>query len=534
MKIAQLMKVAVILGLIIVVCLPGLCLPGCAKPAPADELKVGISTFGMENFDASKHNTFPRSVSDVMFDALTYPGKGGLKPGVADKWEVAPDGLSWTFYIHKGIKFHNGDDLTAKDVKFSIERYISKDAYYAHMRDMVDHVEAVDDYTVRIYTKGPQPYLWSILSIYVPDYGIIMPKNYIEQNGWDYFQQHPVGSGPFRFVKYVPGTSAEFEAVDNHWRQTPSFKKLTFIQIPDEATRIAMLKTGEVGFIEVGLDGASDLEKAGFWTGAFESNVLWLSLWGPYQPEGAKYPTADLKVRTALSLAINRDEINKTFFHGKSGPPQGPGLLPGIPDVDNDYWAKYAANIYRYDPVAAKQLLTEAGYPNGFSIKLWSFPDPGLSDQPKLMEIIQGYWGNIGVKAEIVNTDKGTYSTLRKAPNLQLVGGAVPCAAAFPPTVGRNLKDCFHSQGVFHLFSNAKPDFDALIDAACSEINVSKRAEEIANLEKTGIDSYTCISISNIPPMFAVGHRVDVEGAYKAGLTLRSGLFMEFVEHGKS
>lgn len=280
--------------------------------------------------------------------------------------------------------------------------------------------------------------------------------------------------------------------------------------IPDENTRIAMVKTGELDAIGVGIEGATELEKMGFTVGGLQSVSAMVCLFGSYQPECAGLPTADIRVRQALSLAINRNEIINTFFYGKGTFPIGPGLFPNMPEIDTDYWTKYAANIYRYDPEKAKQLLAEVGYPNGFSIKMWSWAQYSI-DGPKLCEILQGYWLKIGVKAEIVPVDMSVWRAARTAPSLQLVGVAVPNSAGLQNAAARiNLMNLFGSTSIMHLFYG-RADVDKLLADALSEMDANKAKDKTANVEKICIDSYTDLEIANIPAMCAVGKRLDVK-----------------------
>ncbi|MBI2958278.1 MAG: ABC transporter substrate-binding protein, partial [Chloroflexi bacterium] len=116
-----------------------------------------------------------------------------LAPGVIEKWELAPDGLSWLYNVRKGIKFHNGDDLTADDVKFTIDEYTSAKALQSQTRGAVDRVDKVDSYAVRVFTKGKQPFLPSLASWFSPGQGVVLPKKYVEQSGVDGFDRRPVG-----------------------------------------------------------------------------------------------------------------------------------------------------------------------------------------------------------------------------------------------------------------------------------------------------------------------------------------------------
>ncbi|MBI2857358.1 MAG: hypothetical protein HYX95_03460, partial [Chloroflexi bacterium] len=197
---------------------------------------MAIDSFGMaEIFDPIKSvgtaatDMFMAQIFDFMFNTE----KGKLLPGIIERWEMAPDGLSWTYHVRKGIKFHNGDNLTARDVKFSLDRFASKDTTQSNLRVILDRVEQVDDYTVRVFTKTPQPYLPTFSSVNSPAQGQVMPKDYIEKNGPEYFSRNPVGAGPWRLTRVVSGDLIEYEAVTNHWRKTPAFKKLTLFQVPE-------------------------------------------------------------------------------------------------------------------------------------------------------------------------------------------------------------------------------------------------------------------------------------------------------------
>ena len=465
-------------------------------------------------------NMVVRGVIVPMFDFLVRSGGGqDLAPGIADKWELAPDGLSWFFFIHKGIKFHNGEDLTAEDVKFSLDGYLSEKAIYADLRLMVDRVDIVDDYTVRVYTKGVQPFLpRTVLNDYSPNLGQVVPKDYIEKNGVEYFQRHPVGSGPFRFVRYVPGDMVEYEALDKHWRQVPAFKKLSVILIPEETTRVAMLKTGTLDAVDIDLESAFDLEPAGFRIVTLGVYPVHVFLHGAYLPQAAGMPIADIRVRQALSLAINRDEIQSSFFRGKAAPAGPPFLAASAADVDFSYWLKYSADVWRYDPEEARRLLKEAGYPQGFSIKFWSFTQDGVPYAPKLVEIIQGYWARIGVKAEIVPTDYGTFRASRvggagRTPVPALIGQASVVGINEMPVAGKSLRIGFAATGSYNFLVGAAflTEVTALIDASFSETDAKKRADILAKVIKIGTDSYTALTLAAAPALVALGPQIDID-----------------------
>ncbi len=505
---------------------------------PYGELMVGVSTFSNETFDAVKATVATlHNLLVPMFDYLIMMDPSEkVSKGIAEKWEMAPDGLSWTFYIRKGITFHDGSTITANDVKFSLDSYTRSDALLAYIRDMQERAEVMDDYTVRIYTKGVQPFYARWVNFIPGNQGMIMPKDYITKRGLEYFNLHPIGTGPFRFMRRVPGDMVEYEALARHYRQIPAFKKLGVILVAEETTRVAMLKTGALDVIEIGVDNTGDIEAAGLRTATLSGNYGMVHFWGAYDSRAKNMPVADVRVRRALSLAINRDEIGRTLFVGKLSPPMPPMMWPNQPEIDLAYWKKQSAEYYRYDPQMATQLLKEAGYANGFSIKLYSYISSVTSYIPKLAEVIQGYWLKIGVKAEIANVDDAFIKARRRSgpnrgPSDELVGTASMFGSDGKPIPILALQAMFWSQGNFDLTSGNSgktPELDSLITAAVVEPNETKRIEMTAKAIQLIMDSWTALGIGTVPTMAAIGPRVDID--FPAGALTITG-YAENAKH---
>ncbi len=487
-----------------------------AVSGPYGEMKVALSSFfGELWYPPLAPGSNVGTTLIPMFDSIARPNGRDIAPGVAEKWEVAADGLSWTFSLRKGIKFHNGEDLKADDVKFSIEGYMGSDSFDPWLRDAAQKVEQIDDYTVRVYTKGVQPFVPYMVSVHLAQ-GIVIPKDYIDQNGVDYFKRKPVGSGPFKFVKHVPGDMIQYEALDKHWRITPEFKKLTLLAVPEESTRVAMLKTGAVDVVDIGIEEAGELEAAGLTakpSGYAQSAIY---LYGTYEPKAAGMPTANVKVRQAMALAIDRDEIIKTFFRGKAKPPMPPLLTENAADIDIAYWTDYAAKAYRYDIDEAKKLLAEAGYPDGISFKLYTYTQADAPYQPKLAQVIQSYWMRAGIKAEIIPTDWGVFKTWRvvgpnKIPADQIIGyGSVHAASERPITVWQLIRG-FMGKGTQNLVSTAMPELDKMLDSAQREMDAAKRAKLLAEATKIATDAYVVLPIATAPAMTGFGPKVEID-----------------------
>jgi len=293
----------------------------------------------------------------AMHDALVKPMPGHpLAPSLAESWSLSKDGLAYEFVLRKGVKFHNGDPLGAEDVKFSLERY--KGGAAATFKARVAGVDVVDPQRVRIRLKQPWPDFMTFYGSPATGAGWIVPKKYVEKVGDDGFKRHPVGAGPYRFVSFQPGVELVLEANESYWRKTPSVKRLIFRSVPDDTTRLAMLKRGEAD-IAYSLRGPLGEEvrrtpgltlKAAIPT--FTEWLVFVEQWDP------KSPWADRRVRLAANLAIDRKVLNDSEYLGFARVSSSI-----IPHEFQFYWP---APPYPHDGKRAKALLAEAGYPNGF------------------------------------------------------------------------------------------------------------------------------------------------------------------------
>jgi len=292
----------------------------------------------------------------ALHDAMVKPMPDQLySPSLAQSWSKSEDDLTYEFVLRQGVKFHNGEPVTVDDVKFSFERY--RGASHALMQERVAGIETPDPRHVRFKMRKPWPDFLTFYST-ASGAGWVVPRKYVEKVGDGGFRDHPIGAGPYKFVSFTPGVELVLEAFEDYWRKTPSVKRIVMKSIPDEATRLAALKRGEVD-IAYSIRGelAEELRRTpGL---SLKSVVLQAPSW-IYFPEqwDPKSPWHDLRVRQAANLALDRDGMSEALFLGACK-----ATNSIIPYTFEYYWQPPPAV---YDPAKAKKLLAEAGYPNGF------------------------------------------------------------------------------------------------------------------------------------------------------------------------
>jgi peptide/nickel transport system substrate-binding protein len=393
----------------------------------------------------------------ALHDAVVKPMLGQpLAPSLAESWSLSPDELTYEFVLRKGVKFHNDDTLTAEDVKFSFERYKGASAFTYRAR--VAAVEVVDPHRVRFRLKQPWPDFMTFYGTPATGAGWVVPKKYVERVGDDGFKKAPVGAGPYRFVSYKPGVELILEAHEQFWRKTPSVKHLVIKSIPDEATRLAMLKRNEAD-ISTLFRGplAEEIRRTpGL---ALKPTYLPVTQWLLFTEQwDPKSPWHDRRVRLAANLAIDRQTINEADTLGLSK------LTASIiPQSFDFYWP---APLYPYDPTRARQLLTEAGYPSGFDAGTvsadLSFTSTG--------EAVVNYLRAVGIRATLRPLERAALFKEYQEKRLRHI--ALGGSAAFGNAATR-LEAFVASTGSYTY--GAYPDIEGLIREQATEVDARKR-----------------------------------------------------------
>ena len=498
-------RVLVVLGLVLSTVLGATVVSAQDK----DTLVIALDTLGAQVMDPifdtrAPHAHYQAPIWDslVGFDLE----KGGIGPGAAERWDKAADGKSWTFYLRKGQRFHNGDPVTAHDVKFSLERIMTPESISsgaAALRRAVDRVEVVDDLTVRVHTKGVIPHFVASLSRAVFMEGTIMPKKYIETVGAKAFREKPIGSGPWKFVRSVPGDRIEYEAVDYpHWRGTPQFKRMTILLVPEQSTRLAMVRTGEAAIASIGPEAVKEVRSGGLKVVTVPGTMQAIyQFWGLYRPEVKGQPLTDVRVREALSLAIDRQQIIDHVMVGEARWPLPFTVYRYSIDTTIPRWEDWSKSALRYDLPRAKKLLAEAGYANGFKMTFWNTALPGTPFMVQIGEAVAGFWEKLGVKVEMKTVEWGVFDPMGRGEQKGLVGTASMFRTAGRPEPSPRYITSLTSKGVQHLLGEPNlcnqlcQDADKAYEAVVSEQNDAKRLAATNKMIELAANSWVVVPI---------------------------------------
>lgn len=429
---------------------------------------IGADPQGFDPHLTSAYSSF--EVLENVFNTLvTVDANLNIAPSLAESWAVSDDSLSWTFTLHQGVLFHNGREMTAADVKYSYERIMDPDvgSGAAWRLATVDSIEAVDDYTVRINLKEPYPGLLAKLGGYK---GMaIVPQEAVEAGDFD---RNPVGTGPFKFVSYTPGDSVVLEAFADYWEEgLPYLDQLVFKPIPDDTVRLTNLQTGEVDWSDsLPPEQVTLLADAGDFVVDLTSGTDYWYIGINLNREPFDNPL----VRQALNYAINRADVAAAALWDTAVPSQNP--LPADSFWYNDY------QPYEYNPERAKELLAEAGYPDGFKTEL--MPTSEYEETVRTAQVLQAQFAAVGIEAEIRTLEWGTWLEEEGAGNFDMyilgwIGNIDP-------------DDYFYAQQhtgqVFNFTGYSNPKVDDLLDQGRVEADVTQRKAIYDQVQQIVID----------------------------------------------
>jgi ABC-type transport system substrate-binding protein len=377
-------------------------------PKPTGTLVVALSTNPNTLDQPITAERNAHNAARQMFDSLLWiDDNGELVPELAESWEVSDDGLEYTFHLRHDVTFHNGEPFNADSVVFSWNRYKSPDLEWNERWNMADNVEKVDDYTVKVTTAEPKPLLLRTIAI---SWAMVPPK-YFAEVGDAEFGQNPVGTGPFMFVEWVQGDHITEKANPNYWKPGyPKVENLIFRIIPESATRVAAIQTGEVDVV-----GRLSSEEAKSLLGVSGVQVIRYPVARVYyiafnnMTTGLDQPTMDATVRIAMNQAVDVQTIIDSIFDGFAKRSTG--------FVATGEMGYGAVQPFEYDPDKAKALLAEAGYPDGFTMDM-ACPAGAYSHFEEVCEAIVGYLADVGITVNLEIMESGKYWDLEATKQL--------------------------------------------------------------------------------------------------------------------
>ena len=384
-------------------------------------LNADIQTADVQK--TSKDYEVPFNIFDRLVDVeVGTDGNSKIVPSLAESWEISDDGLEYTFHLRQGVKFHNGNDFTAEDVAYTFHRMLTveggvntefidqikgADELLAGETDTLEGVEVVDDYTIKVTLK--EPFAGFLASISSP--GVSIYDSEATEAAGDQFGMDPavtVGTGPFEFSSWSFNNQLVLTRNEDYWKGASGLPGVVIKIIPDTETQSMMFESGELDILD--LDYAAD--SADRFTETYPDQIVQ----GPrvgivyFTMNFNKEPFQDVRVRKAVQMSIDRQAILDALYGGRGQVEQGifpHGLIGFNPDQEE----------IKYDPEAAKALLAEAGYADGFDMEIAA--DSSASDTMTMaLEIVSDQLAEVGIRAEIKNYDESTWLETRKSGEL--------------------------------------------------------------------------------------------------------------------
>jgi peptide/nickel transport system substrate-binding protein len=487
-------------------------------PQPEGTLTVAVATFGNERWLPHLYVGAEDVVLKPLLENLLHRDlkTGDLTPLLAEHWEVLDGGRTWRFRLRKGVSFHGGwGEVTAEDVKFtftSIAKEGTANSLAPWLRQ-VKSIEIDDPYTITLHFDKPVVAFGNrVTQGLFASVAFIQSKKYVDTVGEEGAERQPVGSGPWKFVEHVRGDRIVYEAVENHWRAVPHFKRLVFLKVPEPATRMAMLRAGSVDVIEIGGEYVEELQKVGMRTLTMP-NVAWVwvilggqwpgkSTYDPAVPWAQPDAERARMVRLALNLAVDKQAILRQVLGGLGTWAGAVNFYPGDP------WATEAlVQPYPYDPAKAKLLLAEAGYPQGFEVTMNLTAWPGRGYLPDVGEAVATYWERVGLKVKRRPVDRAVFQADFRARSYAGVALAY-AGPTIAPEPWELLLLIAHSKAGVHLLME-HAHLDGLLDRLTAEPNRETRVHILREELGPWLYEYTpAVSIGVTHSIVGVGPRL--------------------------
>lgn len=491
-----------------------------APRSQAGKLTVVLAGLGTQDYDpASDKNSGEVFVNAHVGEALAImgPEKNKYVPALSPSWSTTPDGLSWTFKVRSGVKFHDGTPVTPEDVKFSLERFTDptlKPVSGARLQQELDGITAAAD-EVTLKLKKPDSDL--IVSIAQCQ---ITPKAAVLKAG-DAFGKNPIGAGPFRFVSATKDSDATLEAMPEHYRKVAPFKTLVLKIVPEATTRLAALQSGEADLM-LGVSGPAIPVVEGnskFKLNQVESTsmngVVFADLVNKDTYAGSKW--ADVRMRQAAAYAIDQKQLVDKIYFGKAVPVAVPFAVPGIPGIDP------SLKPYAYDVKKAKDLMAAAGFSNGFEIQIYTYNSGAMAGNVDCAQAIGGYLEKIGIKNTVTPMEYATFLENQRAK--KWAGSGALMVAVQGGRAGESFQPALSQKGSTPYYYD--PALEALADQQATIADPKEREKIIAELSRKLYESVANVPVVSSNYMQGFGERIK---AWQPRMRSGFDLGMEYIE----
>ncbi len=502
-----------------------------AKPEPAapvvathkstGELTVAVAVFGNERWHPSRIVGVEDAVYNPIYENLLamHPQTGETIGELATSWAVREGGKVWEFKLRKGAQFHEGwGEVTAEDVQLSAESFAAEGSSNARnaIFKKVEKYEIPDPYTIILRLKTADVLLQNHLNSGVLGTQYVFPKKYITTVGEQKADEKPIGSGPYRLVKHVRGDRLLMEAVENHWRLTPAFAKLTILKVPEDSTRVAMVRAGAVDIITIGIDNFKELKAAkvkvfevadfatvgvtlgGQWRtkATFDPKVPWVG--DPKDPASMERAK---KVRLAFNLAVDKPAVINAALGGLAEPVAVSAFFQGRRSTPAELKPR------GYDLAQAKKLMAEAGYPNCFAFTVNLVAWPGREYLPQVGEAVATQLeANLGCQIKRRPLDRAIFE--KHFRDRTYAGEMLAWAA---PALGTEAWEIWnlvgYSPGTVHLLAE-DPQIDAFLEKLSATPDAEERVKIMQDMARFIYDLAPRIEIGAAKAIFGAGERV--------------------------
>ena len=458
---------------------------------PEGTLRIAVTSLVENTHDPALESGGIKKIFEPMYDWLVGVNADHTETaatGIARAWESNEDFTEWTFFIREGLTFSNGEELNAEDVAWSVQRFLDKGLGSSDWNTLdatIQSIEVVNAHTVKFITTSYFLFPFE-LSYAQATGGVILPKDYITEVGDEEFNLNPVGSGPYRLKEHIVNSHVEYEAIDApHFRVgVPKYKTIRLEIVPEQFTRLAMLKRGQVDIAEISREFVPDARATGF-TILEKEDSLMLPLF-MFQQWVDDNPLGDSRVRKALIQAMDRQTILDTLFEGSgslgSNYPVGSWAVGFDPDLP----------ITAFDVEAAKANMAAAGYDAGFEINHYYWVGRGVSEMPDVVQAVCAGWQtHLNVTCNIIPTDIGNMVSNWRDDTFTDPAVNIWISTQTPLRHG-SAGNLFHSDGGLTLIRDSDPEMTAVSEVFCCEtsnpgeyVAAAKAFMQMAIVEKT-------------------------------------------------